>query len=76
MTFLEEAALYFENRPTGGEDSAHWANTYNAENCRKADARLRAAADLIRAMLGDEPGDLDAWQQNATDWLNNEPPER
>jgi hypothetical protein len=33
--FLDECAKYFENRPTGGEDRAYWANVYNAENCRK-----------------------------------------
>jgi hypothetical protein len=33
--FLEETVKYFENRPTGGEDKAHWANVYNARNCRK-----------------------------------------
>lgn len=35
IKFLEEAAKYFEKRPTGGEDKAHWANVYNAEHCRK-----------------------------------------
>ena len=33
--FLEESAKYFETRDTKGEDKAHWANVYNAENCRK-----------------------------------------
>ncbi|KFB11060.1 hypothetical protein [Nitratireductor basaltis] len=33
--FLMKAALYFEQRPTKGEDSAHWANVYNAKNCRE-----------------------------------------
>lgn len=33
--FLHAAARYFERRPTGGEDMAHWANVYNAENCRR-----------------------------------------
>jgi len=35
IAFLEEAARYFSNRPTGGEDRAYWANVYNAENCKK-----------------------------------------
>lgn len=35
LKFLEDTAQYFENRPTNGEDRAHWANVYNAENCRK-----------------------------------------
>lgn len=51
--FLREAARYFGRRPTGGEDSAVWANVANAENCiRAADAyeRLHAAAGgLIEA---------------------------
>jgi hypothetical protein len=34
IKFLREAAEYFERRPTNGEDSAHWANVYNAKNCR------------------------------------------
>jgi hypothetical protein len=37
ITFLGEAARYFERRPTAGEDSAFWANTMNAENCRKSE---------------------------------------
>lgn len=38
--FLLEMARYFEGRPTNGEDRAHWANVYNAENCRRIAARL------------------------------------
>lgn len=45
IAFLEEAARYFERRPTGGEDSAFWANHQNAENCRKAAAALAAAQE-------------------------------
>jgi hypothetical protein len=40
--WLDEAARYFEHRPTHGEDSAHWANVYNATNARAIGARLRA----------------------------------
>lgn len=43
IEFLTEAANYFENRPTYGEDRAHWSNVYNADNCRK-----------IATMLGTE----------------------
>lgn len=39
--FLDEAARYFEKRPTGGEDMAHWANVFNAENCRVSAAAIR-----------------------------------
>lgn len=35
IKFLKETAKYFENRFTNGEDQAHWANVYNAENCHK-----------------------------------------
>lgn len=34
--FLRETARYFERRETNGEDKAHWANVYNADNCRQA----------------------------------------
>lgn len=34
MAFLNDMAVYFERRPTGGEDAAHWSNVMNAENCR------------------------------------------
>lgn len=35
VEFQNEAARYFESCPVGDEDRAHWANVYNAENCRK-----------------------------------------
>ena len=41
--FLIEAARYFERRPTGGEDSAHWSNVYNAKNCREIAEMIAAA---------------------------------
>lgn len=40
IVWLREAARYFANRPTGGEDAAHWANVYNAENANKLADRL------------------------------------
>ena len=36
VEFLREAANYFANRPTNGEDRAYWANVYNSEKCIKA----------------------------------------
>lgn len=52
--FQEEAARYFSNRPTNGEDAAHWANVYNAENCTKTAEFLRArAACLVEGEGGD-----------------------
>lgn len=44
VKFLDDAARYFENRPTNGEDRAYWANVYNAENCR----------DIIKILLDKE----------------------
>ena len=44
IKFLLDAAQYFERRDTGGEDSAHWANIKNAENCREIAATLEALA--------------------------------
>jgi hypothetical protein len=40
IAWLREAARYFANRPTGGEDAAHWSNVYNAENANKLADRL------------------------------------
>lgn len=40
--FAMQGARYFESRPTGGEDAAHWANVTNAETMRKI-ARCTAA---------------------------------
>lgn len=54
VAWLEGAATYFEKRPTNGEDRAHWANVFNAENCRKAAAeitRLRAEVERKDAAL-------------------------
>lgn len=46
IKFLEEASRYFANRPTNGEDKAHWSNIYNSENCLKI-------ADLIEGLKHD-----------------------
>jgi hypothetical protein len=53
VAFLTEAARYFETRPTGGEDAAHWSNVFNAKNCRKAaDTLKRQAAEIERLREG------------------------
>jgi len=52
VAFLNEAASYFERRDTGGEDSAFWANVANAENCRKAAARLAQVDALDQQCQG------------------------
>ena len=43
VAFLQEAARYFDARPTGGEDKAHWSNVYNANNCREIALMLSCA---------------------------------
>lgn len=53
VKFLQEAQRYFANRDTKGEDKAHWANVYNAENCGKivtAITRLAKAAEAGAAL--------------------------
>jgi len=50
VAFLAEAARYFETRPTGGEDAAHWSNVFNAKNCRKAADTLERQADEINRL--------------------------
>lgn len=55
--FLRQAAEYFRNCDTGGEDMAHWANVFNAENCEKAAAeltRLTARVAELEASLDNE----------------------
>ena len=52
--FLTEAARYFEARPTGGEDAAHWSNVFNAKNCREAATmieRLSAEREGLLTLL-------------------------
>ena len=48
--FLLKAAQYFRKRPTGGEDRAHWANVYNAENCEKMAMEFRALLDEVERL--------------------------
>lgn len=56
IAWLEEAARYFEGRPAGGEDLAHWANVANAEMARRiaADLTPRAAASETLASGNEE----------------------
>jgi hypothetical protein len=49
--FLHNAAKYFENRPTDGEDTAYWANTYNAEKCRKIADEIEKLREVLRAFI-------------------------
>ena len=44
VAFANEMACYFEKRPTGGEDSAHWSNVANAETSRKIATALSTLA--------------------------------
>jgi hypothetical protein len=58
--FLHNAAKYFENRPTDGEDKAYWANTYNAEKCRKIADEIEKLRTALRQIRDQEP-DRQAW---------------
>ena len=51
-TFLEQAASYFERRPTHGEDMAFWANVMNAEKCRAAAVALRSKPEQLSILDG------------------------
>ena len=57
IAWLREAARYFSARDTKGEDRAHWANVYNAENARKLADRL--------AELSSNPCQLEAPAEGA-----------
>ena len=45
VLFLLNAADYFVKRPTDGEDKAYWANTYNAESCKRAAALIETTTN-------------------------------
>lgn len=47
ILFLHDAAEYFERRPTGGEDRAHWANVYNAKSCREVAAEIEQLREAV-----------------------------
>lgn len=47
IAFLDEAARYFEKRPTNGEDGAHWSNVYNAKNCREISAMISQITESV-----------------------------
>ena len=57
VAFLREAARYFANRPTDGEDRAHWSNVANSESCERIANHLSTlSADAIRQGEGKERG--------------------
>jgi len=58
--FLHNAAKYFENRPTYGEDTAYWANTYNAEKCLKIADEIEKLRAALRQIKDQEP-ERQAW---------------
>lgn len=47
IAFLKEAAAYFSKQPTDGEDSKHWANVLNSENCTHAAEVIASQASRI-----------------------------
>lgn len=75
MKWLDELARYFENRDTGGEDRAHWANVYNSENALKVKAALAASeAEVSRLREALRPfAEITPSSGVAPDGLDNEP---
>jgi hypothetical protein len=69
IAWLKEAARYFSNRPTGGEDAAHWSNVYNAENANKIASRLDALISAHPPQPDALPGDLRERIEVAAEWL-------
>lgn len=51
VDWCREAARYFRKRPTGGEDSAHWANVANAESAERAAAEIERLRDALKGLL-------------------------
>jgi hypothetical protein len=56
LAFLEAAASHFEHLPTGGEDRGHWANVYNAKNCREIAVLITNLRDLLECALDEYEG--------------------
>jgi hypothetical protein len=52
VAFMTEAARYFGNRDTGGEDSAFWSNVANQKNCEDI-------AALISSLVAERDAALD-----------------
>lgn len=57
MEWLNETAIYFENRPTHGEDKAHWSNVYNADSARKI-SKLLERHPAEQGGMADDRSDL------------------
>lgn len=67
IAWLREAARYFSARDTQGEDRAHWANVYNAENARKlADRLAELSSNPCQLEAPAEAGRLSAMDAMAT----------
>lgn len=58
LEWLAEAARYFENRDTHGEDAAHWSNVYNAENAQRI-GKLVGIMDCERYDLKERLGNAE-----------------
>lgn len=67
--WLDEAARYFEKRPTGSEDMAFWANVANAERCRSIAKSLRSQSLSTQQPMGEVRMVYEAIT-NASDLLN------
>lgn len=64
--WLDDLARYFETRDRHGEDRAHWADVYNAENARKIKAALSASeAEVARLKEALRP-----FAEEAAEWAD------
>lgn len=68
VTFLKDAARHFERLETGGEDRAHWANVYNAQNCRQIAVTLALYHNALCSIVSwhaDAPDVFPDWETAA-----------
>lgn len=63
IEWLNECAKYFDRIDTKGEDLAHWAAVYNAENARRV-------ATLLNSGVTESRGDTEQTSQWAADQLS------
>lgn len=67
IAWLREAARYFSARNTNGEDRAHWANVYNAENANKLADRLAELSSNPCQLRRVTDADPVAWRSRLLD---------
>lgn len=64
VAFLLDMARHFEKRSSNGEDSEHWANVHNAQNCRRI-ASLLSPIDQGEAKHRAQEAAGEVWERGA-----------